>query len=97
MIKRVDKIDKLIYIEIMESLGKVIKKRRLDLGLSQKDVSKLVGMDKSYLSDIERGKKIPWKSEFIFKLAGALSINGDQLQEIAFNSKVEDMRKEAFL
>ena len=41
------------------SLGKRIKERRLEKGLTQEDVAKKLGMGRSNLGHIERGRTKP--------------------------------------
>lgn len=41
------------------SLGKNIKTKRINLGLTQKELGHAVGVDRSMIAQIERGSKIP--------------------------------------
>ena len=58
--------------------GKRIKKMRLAKGLSQTEVAKELGADKSFMSNLENGRKNP-TLKTILKLAKALGVNSDQL------------------
>ena len=55
-----------------------IKKYREKAGLTQEQLSELAGISADYLSEIERGKKIPSMKRF-FKIASALKILPYQL------------------
>ena len=59
---------------IDDAFGKVIKKQRLSEEFTQEAISEETGLARSYISELEMGKKDP--SLFtIFKLAKALKIN----------------------
>lgn len=51
-----------------------IKKRRVKLKLTQEEVSKLSGIPRSYLNQIEKGK-IDLKVSTLIKIATALKVN----------------------
>ena len=58
---------------IDDAFGKVIKKQRLSEEFTQEAISEETGLARSYISELEMGKKDP--SLFtIFKLAKALKI-----------------------
>ena len=42
---------------ITEKLGKRIKEKRIELGLSQEKFALSIGMDRTYLASVEKGKK----------------------------------------
>ena len=46
------------------SIGKVIRKHRIKLDLSQEKFAELVGLSKNYIGDLERGEKEPTISNF---------------------------------
>lgn len=50
-----------------------IKKYREKVGLTQEQLSEIAGISSDYLSEIERGKKIPSMKRF-FKIAKALNL-----------------------
>lgn len=60
--------------------GKKIKKLRLAKGLSQSQVAKELGADKSFMSNLENGRKNPTLKTLI-KLAKALGVTMDQLMK----------------
>lgn len=45
--------------DIKEKFGKRLRKLRIDKGLSQEELSKEVGLDRTYVGKIERGEKSP--------------------------------------
>jgi transcriptional regulator with XRE-family HTH domain len=45
--------------ELYRCLGEVITHRRKRLGLSQEELSEASGVDRSFLSSVERGKRNP--------------------------------------
>jgi putative ATP-dependent nuclease subunit A len=47
--------------------GKLIKKKRTELGIKQKEMAKVIGISTPYLSNIETNKKIPSKT-LMFKI-----------------------------
>jgi len=55
-----------------------IKKYREKAGLTQEQLSELAGISPDYLSEIERGKKVPSMKRF-FKIAKALNLLPYQL------------------
>ena len=55
MARRLKRTKSLVAI----SLGKVIRKHRSKLDLSQEKFAELVGLSKNYIGDLERGEKEP--------------------------------------
>jgi transcriptional regulator with XRE-family HTH domain len=47
------------HAELYRCLGQVISFRRKRLGLSQEELSEASGVDRSFLSSVERGKRNP--------------------------------------
>jgi transcriptional regulator with XRE-family HTH domain len=64
--------------EIMTTLGKEIKKARIDKGLKQKDLMKLTGLTQKHLSLIENDDVDPGVS-VLRKIVLALGVSADQL------------------
>ncbi len=56
-----------------EMLGRVLRIRRLTLGLTLREVAERSGVSVQYLSEVERGLKDP-SSEMIAAIAGALQL-----------------------
>lgn len=46
-------------MELCELLGRNVRRHRLAAGLSQEELAFRAGMDRTYLSDIERGRRNP--------------------------------------
>ena len=58
---------------IQSPLGAALKRRRLDLGLSQEELANRAGLHRTYITDVERGSRNP-SLDTIQKLAGALQV-----------------------
>lgn len=54
-------------------LGEQVRSRRLERGLSQEQLSEKAGLDRTYVSSLESGKRNPAFSTLI-KLASALEV-----------------------
>jgi len=63
---------------ISKKLGENIKKIRIKKKLSQGAISRLLEVDKGYISNIENGKKNPTLAT-VEKLAAALGVSADEL------------------
>jgi len=61
-----------------EPLGQRIKKERLALGMTQRDLAVAVGITVPYVSKIEAGKETRTE-EKIVKIAEVLGLNPDEL------------------
>jgi len=64
--------------QISKTLGKNIKQIRLRRKMSQGDICRAIGMDRSYMSAIEGGK-INVTIAIVEKLARALGVSVDEL------------------
>jgi transcriptional regulator with XRE-family HTH domain len=42
---------------MLKALGSVVRKRRLDVGLSQDDLGHLAGLHRTYIGSVERGER----------------------------------------
>nr|WP_321153051.1 helix-turn-helix transcriptional regulator [uncultured Acetatifactor sp.] len=71
------------------SIGENIKKCRTEIGLSQKELGKKLGVSQAMIAQYEKGKRIP-KMETVSKIASALGVT---LTEIYSNLSVTDMEK----
>ncbi|WP_020398965.1 helix-turn-helix domain-containing protein [Kordiimonas gwangyangensis] len=58
-------------MEIHAALARNVRKRRTELGLSQEALADAAGLDRTYISGIERGLRNP-TIEVVSKLASAL-------------------------
>jgi transcriptional regulator with XRE-family HTH domain len=64
------------------TFGKVLRKYRLQHKLSQEDLAELAGLDRTYISQLERGLKSP-SIQTLFSLSKALQIKAHTLiQEV---------------
>lgn len=63
---------------LKQRFGRVIKRRRNEAGLSQNKLAELAGIDRRYVSLLERGGRNP-SLVVMAKLAEALKIGLDQL------------------
>ncbi len=86
------------YPKIANTLGKRIRKRRMDLGLTLLEVANKVGITESYLSRIEADKKIP-DAPVVIKIAYYLKDNVEvylkfSLQKILPISSIEQVLDE---
>jgi transcriptional regulator with XRE-family HTH domain len=61
-------------------LGELVRRRREEFGLSQRDLAAQVGIDHSYVSDIERGTRFP-SIELLPVLATSLGIGLSEFQQ----------------
>jgi transcriptional regulator with XRE-family HTH domain len=64
--------------QISKTLGKNIKQIRLRRKMSQGDICRAIGMDRSYMSAIEGGK-VNVTIAIVEKLARALGVSVDEL------------------
>lgn len=60
--------------------GEKIKKRRLELGITQKDVARMIGTTNAYVSAIEKQKRDVKKETRLTKFAEALKCSVDDLR-----------------
>jgi HTH-type transcriptional regulator, competence development regulator len=75
-------------------LGENIKKYRLNLGLSIKELSEKSGVGSSTISQIETGKRKSLRSESLEKIARALNLNVNDLLSIDEGSyEVSDLNE----
>lgn len=58
---------------LRETLGRVMRLRRISLGLTLREVAALAGVSVQYLSEVERGLKDA-SSEMVAAIAGALRL-----------------------
>lgn len=69
-----------------ENLGKIIKQKRREQKLTQKQLSEKAGLSRSYLADIENGRYAP-SLETLVSIANILNLN---LNEILLNTEIQD-------
>ncbi|QCS48282.1 helix-turn-helix transcriptional regulator [Picosynechococcus sp. PCC 11901] len=63
---------------LTKQFGYVVKKRRIELSLSQEELAFRANLHRTYISDIERGSRNP-SLKNIFRIAQALEISVSQL------------------
>lgn len=66
---------------LQQKLGKKIKALRNEAGLSQEKMGELTGLDRTYISDIERGVRNP-SLKSLQKLATALKVSISDLTDL---------------
>lgn len=72
---------------ILKAIGQLVKQRRQTLMLSQEDLGGLAGLDRTYISGIERGVRNPSLTALV-SLSTALQITTSELlQHLEFNIK----------
>ena len=64
--------------KISRKLGENLKRVRDDKGMTQGDISRALGMDRSYISGVEKGKRNITIAN-VEKLAEALGVSPDEL------------------
>jgi transcriptional regulator with XRE-family HTH domain len=65
-------------LSVQQKLGKKLQALRKEAGISQEKLGELTGLDQTYISGIERGKRNP-SLRSIEKLAKALNVNVSEL------------------
>ncbi|WP_301003465.1 helix-turn-helix transcriptional regulator [Pseudoalteromonas sp.] len=60
-------------MNLIEAFGQVLKQLRKEKGLSQEKLAELCGLDRTYVSMLERGKRQPTLTT-IFKIGNVLHI-----------------------
>lgn len=56
------------------TLGTLLKRYRIKLGLSQRQLSRQSGVRRALISELETGKKTDTQTRIVQKLAGALGV-----------------------
>lgn len=62
-------------------IGELIKRARIENGLTQEELGKLVGVQKSAIAKYENGRVVNIKRSTLQKLAEALNLRGSDLIE----------------
>jgi transcriptional regulator with XRE-family HTH domain len=75
-----------------EAFGKAVRLRRHELELSQEELGAQCGLDRTYISGIERGERNP-TLQTIWRVAGGLQISPSGLLERA-ERRIERAEKE---
>lgn len=61
------------FYGLPEVIGEVVRRRRHEAGMSQSDLAGWAGLEQSYLSLLEHGKRMPGV-EIIYRLAAAFQV-----------------------
>ncbi len=69
--------------------GEKIRKRRLELGIRQKDVARMIGATSAYVSAVEKQKRSVKKETQLVKFAEALECSVDDLRSDAPKGMVD--------
>ncbi|MDT8357460.1 MAG: helix-turn-helix transcriptional regulator [Methanomicrobiaceae archaeon] len=72
-----------------EIFGKIIQEERIAKKISQEKLSKLTGLDRTFISLIENGKRNPTLST-ILKISSALKISPSELF-LKFEGRISDI------
>ncbi|MBU2884597.1 helix-turn-helix domain-containing protein [Gilvimarinus agarilyticus] len=70
---------------LLEAFGHKVKALRLAKNLSQESLAALAGLDRTYISSVERGKRNVSLIN-LFKLSGALEVKTTELVDIGVAS-----------
>jgi len=73
-------------------LGKLLIKRREELGLNLKQMSVKVGFGQSYMSDIERNNRVPRNGCSLMKLAKGYDLDFEVILEAAMEKFREESK-----
>jgi len=68
--------------EMLNKVANFIKTRRTELGISQDLLSEMSGVERAYISRLERGKKPGFTFGIIIKLFKALNIKWAELDKL---------------
>tara|TARA_Y200000002_G_C22606149_1_gene631707 strand:+ start:106 stop:1242 length:1137 start_codon:yes stop_codon:yes gene_type:complete len=72
-----------------KKFGSFIRRTRINLNITQRDLAKKVGIAPSYLNDLEKERRSAPKINIIKKISQVLKIDYDQLNDLAGISKKE--------
>lgn len=70
--------------DIDKAFGSAVKTRRLQLGLSQEALAFQAGLHRTYISDLERGRKGP-SLRVVLRIAFALDMTAPDLVQMTEN------------
>lgn len=66
--------------QILSAFGRLIKQRRIKLGISQEELGFRANLDRTYISGLERGVRNPSLTALV-SLAGGMGISVSELLE----------------
>lgn len=73
---------RLAYTPALTALGEAVRSARLARGISQEDLAARAGLDRSYMSSIERGAQNPGVVS-VLRVAAALEMSASELFSMA--------------
>lgn len=79
----------------MGEFAETIKKARQERGLTQAELARLAGVEGPYISQIEKGEKVP-SIAVAGRLAGALSLDRERLINLTLKEKAPEEAKDLF-
>lgn len=62
--------------------GSLLRKFRKELGIPQKELAHIIGLDPSYLSRIEKGERTPPERSVVIEIANALELNEEKTDQL---------------
>ncbi|MCL4474461.1 MAG: helix-turn-helix transcriptional regulator [Actinobacteria bacterium] len=78
-------------MSVKEAFGKKIKQARLERGLKQSDIAKVLGYEsKSYVSDVENGHFLP-QPDKLKKWSRALGMTQKEMTDLLLEARLEDL------
>lgn len=66
----------------MTALGNFVRDRRIELGLTQATLATRMGVDDTYISAVETGRRTPDSSPFLEILGRALELDSDRVRQL---------------
>ncbi|KVL15933.1 helix-turn-helix domain-containing protein [Burkholderia sp. MSMB1826] len=66
----------------MTALGNFVRNRRFELGLTQAALATRMGVDDTYISAVETGRRTPDGSPFLEMLGRALELDSDRIHQL---------------
>ncbi|KUY88849.1 MULTISPECIES: helix-turn-helix transcriptional regulator [unclassified Burkholderia] len=66
----------------MTALGNFVRDRRFELGLTQAELATRMGVDDTYISAVETGRRTPDGSPFLEMLGRALELDSERIRQL---------------
>src|SRR5690606_2721795 len=80
--------DRLGQFYTMTNIGDIIRLKRIEMGISQKDLASQIGVDVSFLCKIEKNEK-NINLNNLLKINKILQLNNDDLKVIFYSDKIK--------
>lgn len=87
-ITKVDILSTLVYNAAM-GFGKLLSKLRQKQKIPQKELAGILGLDPTYLSKIENGKRSPLSRDVVIEIARALDLNETDTDELLISANYQ--------